>query len=160
MPALTLQKVMAAIERKTMKITATQLRNIIKEEVEQALEEADVDVGADTMKMIEDFVKALRDADPEITLGKIKNELDAAFRKEKSSRTSPEERAASRSASAKKAAASRKASDEFYRSASKKSGPTWPGQLHGAPKPAGWKKSDYKWDDGEGRWVRNKFPIS
>lgn len=138
-----------------MKITATQLRRIIKEEVEQALDEADVDVPADTLQVIEDFVKTLRDADPEITLGKIQQELDAAFRRDKSSRTSsPEERSAKRSAAGKKAAASRKESEASTRAFLKQQGPKWPGHLYGVPQPADWKKSDYKWDDVKGNWVK------
>lgn len=139
-----------------MKITASQLRRIIAEETHKVLSEADVDVGADTMKAIEDFVKTLRDADPDVTLGKIQSELDAAFRRDKQKRSSisPDERAALRSAAGKKAAATRKASDAFYKDSAKRLGPTWPGQLHGAPKPAGWKKSDYMWDDAEGTWIK------
>lgn len=108
----------------------------------------------DHKALIEDFVRTLRDNDPTTTFDTISPDLEDAFRKDRAARNPiPKEK---RRTAAKKAAATRKANAAARKESRKTRGPHWPGYFHGAPKPKGWKRSDYTWNDSTGEWIEKK----
>lgn len=90
-----------------MKITATQLRKIIKEEAHKIVEASGDSQNPEISSLVKQFVDSVRSVDPSINFGDLEYEIKSAFRRP-SAPLSPEARAAA----TKKAAGTRAASKD------------------------------------------------